>query len=53
MHKVQPNQKVKLIVIELAVPADAPDGEVNDEISAFLTENGICDPQSSIWTGTI
>lgn len=48
MHKVQPNQKAKLIVIELAVPADTPDAEVSDEISAILTEKGICDPQSSI-----
>ncbi len=48
MHKVQPNQKVRLLAIEIAVPADAEPGLVYDEISALLSENGICNDDSHI-----
>jgi hypothetical protein len=41
MHKVQPNQEVRIFQIEIAVPASAPDCEVRDEISALLSEKGI------------
>ena len=48
MHKVQPNQKVRLFAIEIAVPADAELESVFDEISALLTENGMCNNDSHI-----
>ena len=41
MHKVQTNQKIRILQLEIAVPADAEDAEVCDEISALLTEAGI------------
>ena len=41
MHKTQTNQKVRILQLEIAVPADAEDAEVRDEISALLTEAGI------------
>lgn len=39
MHKVQPNQSVRIIQIEVAVAADRPDGEVADELSAMFTND--------------
>ena len=41
MHKTQADQKVCILQLEIAVPADAEDAEVRDEISALLTEAGI------------
>ena len=41
MHKTQATQKVRILQLEIAVPADAVDAEVRDEISALLTEAGI------------
>lgn len=41
MHKVQTNQKNRILQLEIAVPADAEDAEVRDEISALLTGAGI------------
>ncbi len=48
MHQVQPNQKIRLLAIEIAVPADAELDSVFDEISALLTENGVCNNDSHI-----
>ncbi|MEW6405105.1 MAG: hypothetical protein AB1649_25190 [Chloroflexota bacterium] len=41
MHKTQANQKVRILQLEIAVPADAVDAEVRDEISALLAGAGI------------
>jgi len=41
MHKTQANQKVRILQLEIAVPDDAEDAKVRDEISALLTEAGI------------
>ena len=43
MHKIQTNQKVRILQLEIAIPADAIDAEVRDEISALLTGAGIAD----------
>ena len=43
MHKIKPDQEVRILQLEIAVPADAIDAEVRDEISALLTEAGIAD----------
>lgn len=48
MHKVQPNQEVRIIAVEIAVPADAEEGEIADQISAYLTENGTALPESAV-----
>lgn len=48
MHKVQENQKVRIIPIEIAVPADADEAEVADEISALLSESGTANSESAI-----
>mgnify|MGYP001382640652 CR=1 FL=1 len=48
MHKVQPNQHVTILTIEVAVPSEADISEIFDEMSALLTENGICNPKSNI-----
>jgi len=44
MHKIKPNQEVRILQLEIAVPAEAADAEVRDEISALLTEAGIAEP---------
>lgn len=41
-HNVEPGQKVKIVTIEIAVPADMDEGALADGISALLTESGIC-----------
>jgi hypothetical protein len=48
MHNVQPNQKVRILQVEIAVPANAEDSEVRDEISALLTEAGLASPESHL-----
>ena len=49
MHKVQPNQHVIIIQLEIAVPAfNDNDNIVRDEISALLSEHGIANPDSNI-----
>ena len=48
MHKVQSNQAVRILQIEIAVPANAADAQARDEISALLSENGIANPESNI-----
>ena len=40
MHKTQPHQRVRILQLEIAVPAEAESPEVRDEISALLTELG-------------
>lgn len=48
MHKVQPGQMVRIITLAVAVPADASEGHLADEISALLSENGVANPESLI-----
>lgn len=47
-HKVCDGQQVRILTVQIAVPMDADLGEVADEISAHLSENGTCDPSSRI-----
>ncbi len=48
MHNVTPKQDVRILRIEIAVPADAPDDEIRDEVTALLSERGIANPDSHI-----
>lgn len=49
MHKTLPiGEGYRILKVEIAVPANAPDGEISDEISAILTENGVANPNSNI-----
>ena len=48
MHKVKPHQRVRILSIDLAVDANVDDGNVADEISVLLSENGVTNPSSSI-----
>jgi len=48
MHKTQANQKVRILQLEIAVPDDAEDAKVRDEISALLTEAGIAALDSNL-----
>jgi hypothetical protein len=52
MHKVQPNQKVVILTVQIAVPADVSPSAVFDEISALLSEQGTEMAESAIldWT---
>jgi len=47
-HTIKPGQKVRIIGVLIAVPADRPEGDVSDEISAILSENLYDDPESCI-----
>ncbi len=42
MHAVQPNQRVRILTVQIAVAADSDPDSVADEISELLSENGIC-----------
>lgn len=46
--KVQPNQECKILVVKIAVTANADEGNIADGISALLTENGICNEESVV-----
>lgn len=48
MHKVENGQELKVITLQVAVPADAEPGAVADEISALMSECGTCNPDSNI-----
>jgi hypothetical protein len=48
MHAVAQHQRVRILTIQIAVPADADPDSVADEISTLLTENGICSDDSHI-----
>jgi len=48
MHAVKPNQQVRILTIQIAVPADADPDSVADELSELLSENGICSDASHI-----
>jgi len=42
-------QQIKILRVEIAVSADADDAEVADEISAHLTDQGMCSDTSVIF----
>jgi hypothetical protein len=48
MHKIKPNQRVRIITIKIAVPASTAVCQVADEISTLLSEFGIGNPESCI-----
>ncbi|MFZ5903189.1 MAG: hypothetical protein ACOYZ8_06540 [Chloroflexota bacterium] len=48
MHAVQPNQRVRILTLQIAVADDADPDSVADEISELLSENGICSDASHI-----
>ena len=48
MHAVKPNQHVRILTVQIAVAADADPDLVADEMSALLSENGICSETSHI-----
>jgi hypothetical protein len=48
MHAVRPNQRVRILTIQIAVAEDADPDSVADEISELLSENGICSDASHI-----
>jgi len=47
-HRVQSGQKVRIIGLELAVPADVDTGQLADEISVLLSENAVDRADSQI-----
>ncbi len=42
MHAVTPNQRVRIVTIQIAVADESDPDSVADEISEMLSENGIC-----------
>ena len=42
MHAINPNQQVRILTIQITVAEDADPDSVADEMSALLSENGIC-----------
>lgn len=48
MHAVKPNQRVRILTIQIAVAENADPDSVADEISELLSENGICSDASHI-----
>lgn len=48
MHAVKPNQRVRILTIQIAVAEDADPDSVADEISELLSKNGICSDASHI-----
>jgi hypothetical protein len=41
-HNVKPNQRVRIIAVEIAISADEDPAIVADKMSALLTEFGTC-----------
>lgn len=48
MHAVMPAQQARILTIQIAVAASANPDSVADEMSALLSENGICSETSHI-----
>ena len=48
MHAVKPNQRVRILTIQIAVAEDADPDSVADEMSELLSGNGICSEDSHI-----
>lgn len=48
MHAVKPDQQIRILTIQIAVADDADPDSVADEMTALLSENGICSETSHI-----
>jgi hypothetical protein len=48
MHTVAPHQRVCILTVQIAVAENADPDSVADEMSALLSENGICSETSHI-----
>lgn len=48
MHAVTPNQRVRILTIQIAVADESDPASVADEISELLSEQGICCDASHI-----
>lgn len=48
MHAVTPNQRVRILTIQIAVADESDPDSVADEISEMLSEQGICCESSQI-----
>ncbi len=48
MHAVKPNQRVRILTLQIAVAEDADPDSVADEMSELLSGNGICSDASHI-----
>lgn len=48
MHAVKPNQRVRILTIQVAVAEDTDPDSVADEMSELLSEHGICSEASHI-----
>lgn len=48
MHAVRPEQRVRILTVQIAVADEADPDSVADEISELLSENGICSEGSHI-----
>jgi hypothetical protein len=48
MHRLAPNQRVRILTIQIVVAEDADPSSVANEISELLSENGICAEGSHI-----
>ena len=48
MHTIQPNQCIRILTIQIAVPDNAEPDAVADELSWLLSENGIYSDSSNI-----
>ncbi len=48
MHAVKPNQRARILTIQIAVAEDADPDSVADEMSELLSGNGVCSDDSHI-----
>jgi len=48
MHAITPNQRVRILTIQIAVADESDPDSVADEISEMLSEQGICCESSQI-----
>ena len=48
MHAVKPNQRLRILTVQIAVAEDVDPDSVADEMSELLSENGICSDASHI-----
>jgi hypothetical protein len=48
MHTIQPNQRIRILTIQIAVPNEAEPDAVADELTWLLSENGTRSDSSNI-----
>ena len=48
MRAIKPNQRLRILTVQIAIADDADPDSVADEISELLSENGICSDASHI-----